>query len=753
MNTTHILAITRREVREMLGDWRVVLPMALLTLLLPQLLVAAAGQLVRFVEDEGLAGRLVPFAALLVGFVPASFSLIAALESFVGERERNTLESLLAMPLADGELYLGKLLSSLLTPLVSSLLAMLIFVGLLLGFAPELYVGAFDLGRLALLILLVVCMAVVMVAGAVVISSHITTVRAANLMSSFILLPMAGVMQVAATLIISERWSQLWLVAAALAALGGLLVRVGMRSFSREALLAREHRQGQVRLGWPGRVGPGRQADLRSPALLLARRELLEVVTDWRVLVPLFALTAALPAALVAGTAFAVGFVENRRILGQLAPFAALLVGFVPASFALITAIESFVGERERNSLESLLAMPVSDRQLYAGKLVAALLVPLAGSLAALLIFLGLLRLAFPDLYAIGMGPGVLPLLMLMIAAICLLMVAGAVVISSHTSSIRAATLLASAVLVPTAVAIQLQVLLFIAQRYDVLWYALAAFVVIAVALIRSGLASFNREEILSREHEELSLARVGATFGRFFREHRPAGAPPASYAGLPFSPWRFYRRELPALLGELRLPLACALVAALAGLAFGAALGQGRVMAGVGGGLAGGADQILAGLGSPPPPSPQLAAQIFLNNLRVSLLSNLFSAASFGVFAFLVPAVAFGQVGLFASRLAARGGGWGELGDASPLQFVLAYVVPHGLVELPAFVLSAALGLRIGAALLAPPPGFTAGQNLLWALAAFAKVWLLVLVPLIALAALIEGLVTPRVIVALYGG
>jgi uncharacterized membrane protein SpoIIM required for sporulation/ABC-type transport system involved in multi-copper enzyme maturation permease subunit len=762
MNPSNILAITRREVREMLSDWRVVLPMILLTLVLPQLMVAATNQVVRFVDDDGLAGQLVPFGALLVGFIPASFSLIAALESFVGERERNTLESLLAMPLSDNELYLGKLFSSLLTPILSSLTALLIFTGLLLGFIPDLYYAAVNLGRLILLMLLLVGMAVVMVTGAVVISSHITSIRAANLMSSFILVPMAAVLQIAATLIINDRWSQLWMVAAALAVLAVILIRLGMQSFSREELLSREQRQGEVGMkrlrNWSQGNLESRglqsldRAIARSPSLLIVRRELVEVVSDWRVLVPLFVLAIGLPSAMIVGTNFAISFVDNQQVLGQLVPFAALLVGFVPASFALITAIESFVGERERNTLESLLAMPVADRQLYAGKLVAALIVPLAGSLTAHLVFLALMRLSFPDLYAIGMQPGVLLQLLLMITAICLLMVAGAVVISTHTGSIRAATLLASAVLVPTAVLIQLQVLLFIAQRYDVLWYVLAALVVIAIALIRSGLASFNREEILSREHEELSLAHIRATFRSFFNEYHPAGVPPSSYAGLTFAPGRFYRYELLGLLRELRLPLLCALLAVVGGFTLGIALGHNPNIIGFGSTLNQTADGAIRRLGRPPEPSLGLSALIFLNNLRVSVLSNVFSTISFGLFAFLVPAFAFGQIGFIASRLAALGGSWTELGALSPLQFVLAYVVPHGIIELPTFILSAALGLRIGAALLAPPPGFTAGQNLLWALANFAKVWLLVLVPLIALSALVEGLITPHVIVALYG-
>ena len=755
MNTSNIIAIVRREVREMLGDWRIVMPIVILTLVLPNLLAAAATQVVGFVGDDGLTGRLVPFAALLVGFIPASFSLIAALESFVGERERNSLESLLAMPLSDSELYLGKLVSSLLTPLISSLVAMLVFSGLLLGFAPELYFGAMTLSRLLLLIMLVACMALVMVTGAVVISSHITSVRAANLMSSFIMVPMAGVMQLAALLIINGRWPELWLVAAALMLLAAVLLRVGMHTFSREELLSREHRQGRIRLPWmrggqatgDGRrgTGDGRRWTVRSPALQIAMRELLETLSDWRVLIPLFGLAVGLPLALTAGTGFALGFVPDDTILGRLVPFAALLVGFVPASFALITAIESFVGERERNSLESLLAMPISDRQLYAGKLIAALLVPLGGSLAAMLVFLGLMRVTYPELYALGMSPGVLLQILLMVAVITLLMVAGAVVISTHTGSVRAATLLASAILVPTAVAIQLQALLFIAQRYDVLWCALGALAVVAVAFVRSGMASFNREEILSREHEELNLRRVWASFQTFLNEYQPAGVQPDRYHGLPFAPGRFYRAELRPLLRELRLPLAFALVAVVSGLALGGYLGYSGVESPLG--------RLVDAVGEAPPPSPLLALSIFANNIRVSVLSNLFSVVSFGLFAFMVPAVAFGQIGFVSGMLTARGGSWLALGAESPLQFLLAYVLPHGVVELPTFILSAALGLRIGAALLAQPPGFTAAQNLLWALAQFVKTWLLVILPLAALGALIEGLISPLVIRALYGG
>jgi uncharacterized membrane protein SpoIIM required for sporulation len=53
----------------------------------------------------------------------------------------------------------------------------------------------------------------------------------------------------------------------------------------------------------------------------------------------------------------------------------------------------------------------------------------------------------------------------------------------------------------------------------------------------------------------------------------------------------------------------------------------------------------------------------------------------------------------------------------------------------------------------LSPPGRFSVGQNLIWTMANVGKVWLLVLVPLILLAALIEGFITPVVVMALYQG
>src|SRR5215212_112659 len=485
-----------------------------------------------------------------------------------------------------------------------------------------------------------------------------------------------------------------------------------------------------------------------SPIRTITQREVSDTLTDWRILIPMFILSFVLPEVLISGANFAVRFVGDPNTISRLVPFVMLLVGFIPASFSLITALETFVGERERNSLEALLSMPISDNQLYLGKLVSSLLPPLLSSYTAMIVFALSLRFGYPDLFFLGLTFEYLVLGFVLITAKAVVMVASAVIISSHTTSVRAANLLASFVLLPTASVVQMEAILIIgrtARALSVLWIIVLLLTVVAIALVRTGMGAFNREEILSREHEQLNLYQIGRTLRTFFREYRPAGVAPDQYSGTRFSPRRFYGSELPALLRDYRLPLAVALFGAIVGLLSGGYIGSTYRVRQL--------DNYLANIGHSPRSSLLLGLAIFGNNLRVAALSNIFSLVTFGALGFLVPSVAFAQIGFVVSSLRERGGSWLAVGNDSPLQFLIGYVLPHGIIELPTAILSAAMGLRIGAALMSPPKGFTVGQNILWSFAQFAKIWVFVLLPLFLIAGLVEGLISPAIIRALYGG
>jgi uncharacterized membrane protein SpoIIM required for sporulation len=118
-----------------------------------------------------------------------------------------------------------------------------------------------------------ICQVAAMVAGAVIISLNARTMRAANVMASFIILPMSVVLQVEAALILLGRAEFLWGFALLMTVVAVVLLRMGFSGFSREALLARDvglrhplrramaavrssfdHRPGFLRLIWMRRA-------------------------------------------------------------------------------------------------------------------------------------------------------------------------------------------------------------------------------------------------------------------------------------------------------------------------------------------------------------------------------------------------------------------------------------------------------------------------------------------------------------------
>ncbi len=242
--------IARREVRDQFRDWRIIFPIIGLTLFFPFLMNFTAQQILGFVEEYGatiIAERLVPFLLMIVGFFPISTSLVIALESFVGEKERGNIEPLLSSPIKDWQLYLGKLTSSIVPSLTGSFLGMAVYL-------TGLVIKGVQLPETSLLVqifVLTFAQAIVMVSGAVVVSSQATSVKAANLLASFIIIPMALLIQgESAVMFWGRETLSLWWIVFGLVVLAALFVRVGLAHFQREELLGREIDVLNIRWGW-----------------------------------------------------------------------------------------------------------------------------------------------------------------------------------------------------------------------------------------------------------------------------------------------------------------------------------------------------------------------------------------------------------------------------------------------------------------------------------------------------------------------
>lgn len=462
---------------------------------------------------------------------------------------------------------------------------------------------------------------------------------------------------------------------------------------------------------------------------MVARREFIDQIRDWRIVVPMVLLVSLFPFIADDTTRQAIDFMNRYGgdlILERLVPFVVLVIGFFPLSFTLVVALESFVGEKERGTIEPLLSSPLEDVHLYLGKLLVGITTPLVFSYVSIGIYLLLVSrrdVALPSAY-------ILTLVLLLTFAHAVLMVSSAIIISVQATTIRAANLLASFVVVPVAFLLQGETVLIFWGDEEVLWYAIVAVTLLAGLIVRLGLSHFRREYLLGREIDTLNFKHMLHVFSDRF-------------TGGANSVADWYRRELPQTLRQLKQPLLVISVVAIAAIvaSYWWVVAQvpdfidltperaDRIRTFVVGNLA-----LLEDLSS------QLPAPIlFLHNARAVIVIFLLGLASFGTLGLT----------FFLVNMALIGGvlGGANLIGFSPLLTFAAGVLPHGIFELTAFFLATAAMLKAGAQLVTPQPDRSLGEVLLLSLADWMRVFVGIVLPFLAIAAVIEIYVTPYLI------
>jgi len=462
---------------------------------------------------------------------------------------------------------------------------------------------------------------------------------------------------------------------------------------------------------------------------LIARREFLDQFRDWRIVAPMLLLISVFPFIADDTTRQAITFMNRfggDLILDNLIPFVILVIGFFPLSFSLVVALESFVGEKERGTIEPLLSSPLEDRHLYLGKLFVGITTPLVFSFFSITIYLILVArrdVEFPSAY-------MLSLILLLTFAHAILMVSSAIVISVQATTIRSANLMASFVVVPVAFLLQGETVLIFWGNEDVLWFAIAGVALLSFLLVRLGLAHFKREYLLGREIDTLNLKNIYITF----RDRFVGGAK---------SVFEWYRQVIPDTLRQIRQPLLIVLgLSVVTGIIsyfwvtvnvpvyieltpertneFRTFVGHNLVN--------------LDSLGQQLP-----APLLFLYNTRtmiVFLLAGLISFATLGLTLFMV------NIALVGGILGAA-----SLVGFSPLLTFVAGILPHGLFELTAVFLATAAMLKVGAQLVSPNTDKSLGESVLLSIADWFRIFIGLVVPLLAVAAVVEIYLTPMII------
>jgi uncharacterized membrane protein SpoIIM required for sporulation len=384
----------------------------------------------------------------------------------------------------------------------------------------------------------------------------------------------------------------------------------------------------------------------------------------------------------------------------------------------------------------------LSNTELYIGKTLAAMIPPLLSSFGGMAVYL--LSLVMGET---GWRPE--PMLVVQIVVLttvqALVMVTGAVVVSSQTTSTRAANLLASFIIIPMTLLIQTEsVIMFLAPDADsphgitALWAIIVGMITAVVLLLRVGNAIFNREELLGRTIDQLNLRGTFSKIWCYVRAVDDKGTPARNLV-------EWYRKGVFQNVRRLgpaaRIAIAVFLLAFIGGFLIGQRpdwrlpLAHDASMPDV---------AHMLGQYLTVPTQTGTLMMIVWQNGRILLAALVLSLFTFGAAALVLTPAVYVILGYIFSQV--------MLAGYNPA-FLIAAVFTHGIIEIPVIVLATAASLRLGAVVTRPPKGITVGHAWTTTLGQTLQIAIGLVIPGLVLAAFIESFITPRVVVAILGG
>jgi len=267
-----VMLIFKKDWREIRRNWQILLPMVaipfLISVLLPTLVIVIPGlshastyplenstAMIRSLPGhvrEELAG-MTPWQVLIYVMslyffapffliIPIMASSVIASDSFAGEKERKTIEALLATPISDSELLLGKALVSFVPAMIVTLASFAIYSIVIDLFSFPIFQGRLLFPNLAWTILILGVAPTVALTGiglTIMISTKAKGFREAQQISGILLLPVLMMIfgQISGVIVFGP--IMLGALAAIFALVDLVVFYVGVKLFRRERILSR----------------------------------------------------------------------------------------------------------------------------------------------------------------------------------------------------------------------------------------------------------------------------------------------------------------------------------------------------------------------------------------------------------------------------------------------------------------------------------------------------------------------------------
>ncbi len=262
--------VFRKDWREVRRNWQVILPIIIMPIaiavVLPSFIILVPGgsqesspggveALLASLPPElrseltGLGQQAVITYLFLVYLfapffliIPLLASTVIAADSFAGEKERRTIEALLAIPISDSELFLGKVLVSFIPSMIVTWSSFAIYATLVDALSFSMFNGRLILPNLVWTIFifgLAPLVSLTSIGLTVTISSRVKGFREAQQISTILLVPIMGLFfaQLAGAVFLGPVIIGLLCVGFGL--LAAIAFQIGVRLFRREEILSK----------------------------------------------------------------------------------------------------------------------------------------------------------------------------------------------------------------------------------------------------------------------------------------------------------------------------------------------------------------------------------------------------------------------------------------------------------------------------------------------------------------------------------
>jgi len=181
--------------------------------------------------------------------------------------------------------------------------------------------------------------------------------------------------------------------------------------------------------------------------------------------------------------------------------FSIPLFWVIPVALTPALAADSFVGERERFSLEPLLATPIGTNQVLLGKLAASVIPAAAGTCLGVLVFWGMTLVSRSTLYPrLLLADGDWLFSILVVAPLVALFTAGvAALLSTRVSGYRVAYQLNGVIVLPVVLLLIPTTAFLFLLTGAALAYVAVLMASLDIAIISWAMLLFDRERLMSR--------------------------------------------------------------------------------------------------------------------------------------------------------------------------------------------------------------------------------------------------------------